>query len=84
MQPKPNSLSPARQRLVQAYERRKAANAAFEKATKEHQRVEGLIADPKPIEQKIAELEAENAAFIEKWALSGDGAAAKAAAHDRD
>jgi hypothetical protein len=70
-------LSPARQRLVQAYGHRKATTAAFEKATTEHRRVENLIADPKPIEQKIAELEAENAVCIENWALSGSGAAPK-------
>ena len=61
-------LSPARQRLMQAYERRKDAMAAFEKATREHQRVERLIEDPKPIEDRIAKLEAENALLIEQWA----------------
>jgi hypothetical protein len=70
-------LSPARERLVQAYERRVAATAAFETATKEHRRVENLLADPTPIETKIAELEAENAAFIENRALSGSSAAPK-------
>jgi DNA repair exonuclease SbcCD ATPase subunit len=70
-------LSPSRQRLVQAYERRVAAMAAFEKATKEHQRVERLITDTKPIDDRIAELEAENSAFIEQWALSGSGATPK-------
>ena len=65
-------LSTARQQLVQAYERREAVMAAFEKATREHQRVERLITDPKPIEQKIADLEEKNTEFIENWALSGD------------
>jgi chromosome segregation ATPase len=67
-------LSPARQRLMQAYERRKDAMAAFEKATREHQRVERLIEDPKPIEDRIAKLEAENAILIEQWAVSGETA----------
>lgn len=71
------ALSPARQRLVEARERREAATAAFSKATKEHQRVERLITDTKPIEDRIAELEAENAAYVENWALSGSGAAPK-------
>jgi chromosome segregation ATPase len=70
-------LSSARQRLVQAYEHHKATTAAFAKATTEHRRVENLIADTKPIETKIAELEAENAAFIENWALSGSSTAPK-------
>jgi hypothetical protein len=68
------ALSPSRQRLVEAYSRREAANAAFERATKEHRRVEGLIADTKPIEDRIAELEAENAITIEDWAVSGESA----------
>jgi hypothetical protein len=67
-------LSPSRQRLVQAYEHRKVTNAAFEKATKEHRRVEALITDTKPIEDRIAELEAENAITIEQWALAGENA----------
>jgi hypothetical protein len=71
------ALSPARQRLVEAYSRREAASAQFADATKQYSRVENLLVDPKPIEQKIADLEAENAAFIENWALSASGAAPK-------
>ncbi len=76
-EPAPASLSSSRQRLVQAYERREVANAQFAEATKQHRRVENLLVDPKPIEQKIADLEAENAAFIENWALSSSGVAPK-------
>jgi hypothetical protein len=67
-----SGLSPARHRLVEAYERRKDAMAAFERASKEHRRVEALVTDTTPIGQKIADLEAANTEFIENWALSGD------------
>jgi chromosome segregation ATPase len=65
------ALSQARQALAKRREELKDARATFEEANQQFMKVERLIVDKTPIENRIAELEKAHAALIAQWAKAG-------------
>jgi len=63
-------LSPARQSLVSAMQRRQEAQEELQEVVKQHQRVESLGANTPAVRARIEELEAHHAALIEQWMLT--------------
>ncbi len=70
-----SALSPARLRLVRGLCAPRSRRRCIRRSDPSNTvAIEDLIVDTKPFEDRIAQLEAENAITIEQWALAGESA----------